>query len=382
MKLIAETFFLSILFFNTSFSQKNIISKSKSFYSKQLMDPDAVYFTRENFNIKADGSMDVSDILQQALYDLKTTHNFGILFLPEGKYLISKTIYVPQAIRVIGYGTNRPLIVLKKNSPGFQQPDSADKGKAKYMFWFIHSVPKPGEPVRDAGAGTFYSAMSNVDLQIEDGNPYAVALRTHYAQHSFIAHVDVHVNNGLAGMFDVGNEMEDVRFFGGDYGIYTTKPSPGWQFMMTDTYFEGQRKVAIKTQEAGLTIVRLQAKHVPSVIEINPNYIEHLFMEDCRFEDVQQQAILISLPTNAGNQISLKNIDCSNVPVLINYRDSTNKIGGKGSIYKVKAFMQGLQMDSLNADPVVKTIADIETLKTLPASAKRYSRFSINGYMG
>ncbi len=69
--------------------------------------------------------------------------------------------------------------------------------------------------------------MSNVDLQIEDGNPFAVALRTHYAQHSFIEHVDIHIGNGLAGMFDVGNEMEDVRFFGGEYGIYTTKPSPG-----------------------------------------------------------------------------------------------------------------------------------------------------------
>jgi hypothetical protein len=242
--------------------------------------------------------------------------------LPEGKYLISKTIYVPQAIRIIGYGTNRLLIVLKKNSPGFQQQDSADKGKAKYMFWFIHSVPKPGEPVRDAGAGTFYSAMSNVDLEIEDGNPYAVALRAHYAQHSFIAHVDIHIKNGLAGMFDVGNEMEDVRFFGGEYGIYTTKPSPGWQFMMTDTYFEGQRKAAIRSQEAGLTIVRMQARSLPSVIDISPNYIEKLFMEDCQFEDVQQQAILVSLPNNAGNQISLKNIECSNVPVLINYRDS------------------------------------------------------------
>ena len=311
MKPITVTLTLLILFYHNSFSQiqKVPYPKSKSFYTKQLMDSDAVYFTPENFHIKADGSMDVSDILQQALYDLKTTHNFGILFLPEGKYLISKTIYVPQAIRIIGYGPHRPLIVLKKKSPGFQQPDSSDKGKAKYMFWFIHSVPKPGQKPGDAGAGTFYSAMSNVGLEIEDGNPYAVALRTHYAQHSFIAHVDIHINNGLAGMFDVGNEMEDVKFFGGDYGIYTTKPSPGWQFMMADTYFEGQRKAAIKTQEAGLTIVRMQAKNVPSVIEINPNYIEKLFMEDCRFEVVTQQAILVSLPNNAGNQISLKNID-------------------------------------------------------------------------
>lgn len=373
MKIIVLTF-LSIILFYPDYAQKHSSSsyhRSKSFYTKQLMDSDAVYFTPENFNIKADGSTDVADALQKALYDLKTTHNFGILFLPEGRYLISKTIYVPQAIRIIGYGTNRPVIVLKKNSPGFQQPDPADKGKAKYMFWFIHSVPKPGDPVRDAGAGTFYSAMSNVDLEIEDGNRYAVALRTHYAQHSFIAHVDVHINNGLAGMFDVGNEMEDVRFFGGEYGIYTTKPSPGWQFMITDAYFEGQRKAAIKTQEAGLTIVRLQAKHVPSVIEINQNYIEKLFMEDCRFEDVQQQAILVSAPDNAGNQISLKNIDCSHVPVLLGYRESANKVEGKGTTYKVKVFMQGLQMDSLHADPITKSITAIEALKTLPAPVQK-----------
>ena len=42
------------------------------------MDSNAVYFAPENFNIKADGSMDVSYALQQALYDLKTTHNFEI----------------------------------------------------------------------------------------------------------------------------------------------------------------------------------------------------------------------------------------------------------------------------------------------------------------
>jgi sugar lactone lactonase YvrE len=170
-------------------------------------------------------------------------------------------------------------------------------------------------------------------------------------------------------MFDVGNEMEDVRFFGGEYGIYTTKPSPGWQFMMTDTYFEGQRKAAIKTQQAGLTVVRLQAKDVPAVVEIDSNYVEKLFMEDCRFVNVKKHALLVSLQNNAGNQISLKNIDCQNVPVFVSYRDGSSNVAGKGKIYKVNKFMQGLQMDSLNADPVVKTIADMESLQKMPAPA-------------
>ncbi|MDB5135341.1 MAG: gluconolaconase [Mucilaginibacter sp.] len=342
------------------------IGQSKSFYQKRLNDPDAMYFTPG----KIDGAVDMSDTLQHAINQLKTTHNFGILFIPEGAYLISKTIYVPQGIRLIGYGTKRPVIILGKNSPGFQMADSTDKGKAKYMFWFTSSLPQPGKKINDAGAGTFYSAMSNIDLKIDDGNPFAVALRTHYAQHSFIAHVDIQIGKGKAGMFDVGNFMEDVRFFGGEYGIYTTKPSPGWQFVMLDTYFEGQRKAAIRTREAGLTIVRLSAKNVPSVIDIEPNYTEKLFMEDCRFDNITGPAINITVADNAGNQVSLRNIDCRKVPVLINYSQSGKQVVGEGVIYKVKNFMHGLQMDSLQADPAINTIKDIVTLKVMPAPAK------------
>lgn len=348
----------------------NTKENGASFYQKRLQDSDAVYFTPDKYQVKADGSADVSDALQQAITDLKTTHNFGILFIPEGTYLISKTIYVPQAIRLIGYGKKRPVIILAKNSPGFQSPDSTDKGKAKYMFWFTSSLPKPGKKINDAGAGTFYSAMSNINLQIEDGNPYAVALRTHYAQHSFISHVDINIGNGKAGMFDVGNEMHDVRFFGGDYGIYTTKPSPGWQFMTIDTYFEGQRKAAIQTREAGLTMVRMRVKNDPAVIDIEPNYDEKLFMEDCRFENISGPAIKVSLENNAGNFVSLRNIVCRNVPTLVTYKESSNKVSGNGNIYRVKNYLHGLQMDSLHADPVVKAIQDIEPLKAMPALTK------------
>ena len=38
---------------------------------------------------------------------------------------------------------------------------------------------------RDASPGTFYSAMSNIDLEIGEGNPGAVGLRARYAQHCY-----------------------------------------------------------------------------------------------------------------------------------------------------------------------------------------------------
>ncbi|MCW3118680.1 MAG: gluconolaconase [Chitinophagaceae bacterium] len=347
--------------------KKNHKEESISFYQKRLEDPDALYFTHDKYNIKADGSADVSVVLQEAINEVKIKHNFGILFIPEGTYRISHTIYVPQGIRVIGYGSKRPVIVLAKNSPGYQVADSTDKGVAKYMFWFVNGMKTAGKPVYDAGASTFYSALSNVNLKIEDGNPFAVALRTHYAQHSFIAHVDIYAGHGKAGMFDVGNEMEDVKFFGGDYGIYTTKPSPGWQFMTTDTYFEGQRKAAIRTREAGLTIVRMRVKNVPAVIDMMPEFHERLFMEDCHFENVSGAAITIGLEDNAKNQVSLRNIDCKNVPLLVSYLQSGKQTKGAGSIYKVKNYMHGLQMDSLQAEPLIHTIEEIESLPDFPA---------------
>ena len=380
---------------------------STSIFTSRPDDPTATYFVPGKFPITADGRTDVSDALQAAIRDIKVNHNFGILFIPEGKYLITKTIYIPTAIRLIGYGRTRPVFILGKSSPGFQSADPADKGQAKYMFWFTSSLPTPTTPsVPDAGASTFYSAMSNIDIRIEEGNPAAVALRTHFAQHSYISHVDISIGNGKAGLFDVGNEMEDVRFFGGDYGIYTTKPSPGWPFMMVDTWFEGQRKAAIRTREAGLTIVRMTAHNVPTVIDIDSNYHEKLFMEDCRFDGVSGPAIRISNEENSLVQINLRNIVCRNVPVLTISRvgsqqvPAINPVGGtsptgstsasgsinpiaSGSInpivrgtvvtspiYNVRSFTAGLQMDSWSADPKYSTTKDLQPLTSFPAAPR------------
>lgn len=336
-----------------------------SFYTQKPNDPEAVYFIPENFGVKGKDA-DVSNALQTIINQVKREKNFGIIYIPEGTYRISKTIYVPQAIRLIGYGARRPEIILTKNSPGYQEEIPSDKGKANYMFWFTGRIVENDGRVQDAGAGTFYSALSNIDLRIEDGNPHAVALRTHYAQHSFISHVDVHVGKGKAGLFDVGNEMDDVRFFGGDYGIYTTKTSPSWQMMMVDTYFEGQRKAAIRTQQVGLTIVRLQAKNVPIVVEVDSSYFEKLYMEDCLFENVKLAAVSFTNEYNAENQISLRNIYCRDVPNLIFYRNRGAYASGKEKIYQVKNYTHGLHQDDLQALPEMRTTVDIVPVAVFP----------------
>jgi hypothetical protein len=364
-------FIKKIVFFNCLFLFSLTIiyaqfKPGKSVYTQRIADAEAIYFTPENFPIKTDGKTDISDQLQWAIYQLKREKNFGIVFIPEGNYLISKTIYVPPAIRLIGYGKKRPLIILKKNAPGFQQENQSDKGKAAYLFWFTSSMVDSTGIVHDAGAGTFYSAFSNIDLKIDEGNPAAVALRTHFAQHSFIAHCNIDIGNGKSGIFDVGNMIEDVQFFGGDYGIYTTKASPGWQIMMLDTYFEGQRKTAIKTQQAGFAIVRMQVKNDPAVIQVDSNYWEKLMLQDCWFENIKGPAITVSNEGNANMQLNIRNLACHGVPLLIRYpqNDSSTKISSP--IYNVKKFVYGLQLEDVDRGAVFNTNYDVAVLSKMP----------------
>lgn len=331
----------------------------RSIYTTKPDDPEGCYFTPENYGIRTDGKADVSEALQAAINSLKKDKNFGILYIPEGKYRISRTIYIPGAIRLIGYGASRPEFILSKNSPGFQEEPSSDKGKAKYMFWFTGGIVEDESRVGDAGAGTFYSAISNVNITIEDGNPYAVALRAHFAQHSFISHVAVNVGKGKAGLFDAGNFIDNVAFYGGDYGIYTTKASPGWQIMMVDSYFEGQRKSALKTQESGLAMVNIQARNVPMVIDIQPNFWDKLFIEDGYFENVRGPLINIALENNPNNQINFRNVNCKNAPTVARFITSGRTIEAPAKTYEIKSFVHGLEMSSMDAEPQFVTDIDM-----------------------
>jgi hypothetical protein len=323
-----------------------------SVYTQKPNDPEAFYFTPENYNIRADGRMDVSDQLQAAIDQVKIEKAFGILFIPEGKYLISKTIHVPSAIRLIGYGKNRPEIILGRNSPGFQMEQNS-------MIWFTGGLVQPGRAPQEAGAGTFYSALSNINLRIERGNPQAVAIRSRYAQHGFISHSNIYIGEGRAGIFQAGNEIENVRFYGGDYGITSGRSSPGWPIMLVDVFFEGQRKAAIQTREAGFAIVNMQAKNTPVAFEMEAGTIDRLHIENSYFENISQAGIIVSEENSPFSQLNLLNLYCRNVPTLVHYLKSGNKEEVRDRMYQVKDYTYGVVLEDLAAKSQYKIIRDI-----------------------
>ncbi|MGE4289859.1 MAG: glycosyl hydrolase family 28-related protein [Salinivirgaceae bacterium] len=336
----------------------SIILKAQSVYTQMPDDPEAFYFTSDNFNIAPDGKHDVSEALQFAINKLKKEKNFGILFIPEGKYLISKTIYVPKAIRIIGYGVNRPEFILGKNTAAYQNENN-------YMFWFTSNLVEEGQPPKDATAGTFYSAISNINFRIEKGNPKAIALRTHFAQHSFVSHCNFYMGDGYAAIYDLGNEIENLKFYGGEYGISTSRTSPGWPMMMIDLYFEGQRKAAVLSRNTGMTIVSMHVKDAPVAVELQQGVSDRLFMEDCLFENVKK-GIVVGVEKEAASQVNLRNIICNNVAVPVYLSPGESSIEGKGNTYRINNFVHGLLMDDMADDSGYKTVVDMEALDQVP----------------
>src|SRR5260370_5467969 len=183
---------------------------AQSYYPLRLDDPKAVYLTPENFPVHGDGTTDDTEAMQSAINKVQETTGEGIVFVPSGRYRLTATVYVWGGIRVIGFGPRRPVLMLGDNTPGYN-----DKTQEKYMVFFSGNRlgtrsagapatapnvnPAGGRPAatRDANGGTFYSAMSNVDIEIGDGNPGAGGVRGRECRYSFLPHLNFHIGSGL-----------------------------------------------------------------------------------------------------------------------------------------------------------------------------------------
>ena len=359
--LIATVFTIYSVFALASPSRAQ--STTSSYYTQRPNDAKAIYLTPDAFPVHADGSADDTDAIQQAINTVQETHNQGIVFIPSGRYRLTHTIYIWPGIRLIGYGASRPVFVIAPSTPGFQ----GDANSPQNMVFFAGGRPHGNEPPRDATPGTFYSAMSNVDIEIGDGNPGAVGIRARFAQHCYLAHIDFRIGSGLAGIHDGGNFANDVHFHGGQYGIWTRKPSPGWQLTIIDATFDGQREAAIREHEAGLTLIRPQFASVPTAIEIDPKYADELWVKDARLENISGPAFIISNELNPRTEINMENVVARGVSVFASYRESGKQLAAPASIYRVASFSHGLHYRDLGAAGNIEDVFDASPLTDLPA---------------
>jgi hypothetical protein len=351
---------------------------STSAFESAPNDPRAV-----TVKAKGDGKADDTDAIQQAIDQSTENTGGGVVFLPSGRYRISRTILIWPAVRVYGIGPTRPVLVLGNNTPGFQKGlgsmivFAGSKrgtnvrevgGREMPRVPFPPPTVVPFDPkIWDAHPSTFYSAMSNVDIEIGAGNPAATGIRCRAAQHAFLSNMDFKLGPGFAGIYYGANVVHNLRFFGGRYGIVTEKPSPAWQFTVVDATFEGQKSAAIREHEAQLTLVNVAMRNVPIGIEIDRGYGDWLWGKDVRFEHVSQAAVVISNESNIYTQIGFDNALASDTPVFARFRDSGKTVPGKGATYRVGSFTHGLTVPAMGQLGHIETNTDLATIKTLPA---------------
>jgi sugar lactone lactonase YvrE len=308
---------------------------AESFYPVRPDDPRAVDFTREAFGAHADGAGDDSDALQRAIDKVQETTGAGVLLIPEGRYRLSKTVYVWQGIRLLGYGATRPVFVLARDTPGFQE------GTGRYMVHFADNRPDPGAPIVDATEFTFFSGMSNIDFELQDGNPAAIAIRFHVAQHSELTHMNFRIGTARAAVEDIGNQASDIHVEGGEYGIVTKRTAPVWQFLLMDSSFEGQRMAGIKTQEAGFTLIRVSFSNMPVALQISPGEVEQLYGRDLRMQNIRDAAFVAGNARNPHSAVTLVNIACTDVP---HFFTGEQTINAPARHYVMDRFTQGLMI--------------------------------------
>jgi polygalacturonase len=77
-----------------------VIGSAASTYPARLDDPAAVYLTAEEFHVHADGQGDDSAALQAAIDKVQATKGEGIVLVPQGRYRISRTIYLWPGVRI------------------------------------------------------------------------------------------------------------------------------------------------------------------------------------------------------------------------------------------------------------------------------------------
>ena len=210
----------------------------QSVFTTRPDDPNAIHLSAPELGVRGDGATDDSAAIQAAIDKAGTSFSGGLVFMPSGRYRVTRTIYVWRGVRIVGYGATRPVFVLGDNTPGFQTgigvmvmftgggpvaPPTAGGGRVPFPP--PGSVP-PNDRIADANQGTFYSGMTNIDFEIGRGNPAAVAIRFHVAQHGILSHMNLEVGSGLAGLTQIGNEVQDLHFRGGRFGILTENTSP------------------------------------------------------------------------------------------------------------------------------------------------------------
>ena len=301
--------------------------RSGSYYPHRPEDHQAIYLGSPSFPAQGDGVADDTPSLQRASNALQEE----IVSIPPGTCRLRSTVYLWRGILLVGFGERRHRLVLAESTAGFQ-----DETRYTIHFCDERSRHAPdGTPDIGARNTTVFSGLSNLDIEVRPGNPGAVAVRYHVAQHCSIEHYGFFLAPEARGIEAAGNEIEGCCCYGGQVAITTHRTSAGWQWLLLDCTFSGQRRAAIVCAEAGLTALRCRFINAPCAIAVHEGFAEERYLETCTFQDVREAALLLSVSDDPRNQANLHDLYCDHVPTFLRLRDSRECLTAPATRYRI-----------------------------------------------
>ncbi|MEG2501189.1 MAG: glycosyl hydrolase family 28-related protein, partial [Oscillospiraceae bacterium] len=142
------------------------------------------------------------------------------------------------------------------------------------------------------------------------------------------------------GIDAVGNEMENLYFDGGEYGIYTGKCSPGWPFVLTDTDFANQRKASMCVHQSGITLRRVSFADAPCAVSSLDGFWDKQILVDCVLSGIKT-GFEIATENNTCTQYNMRNVLCINVPRFAYFKESATCTSHTSENFIVNNFTHG-----------------------------------------
>ena len=342
-----------------------------SVFTSRPDDPAAVTLQAPDFAVRADGTPTTAPRSRRRSTRPPRSRAAASLFVPSGRYRLTRTLYVWRGVRVIGYGATRPVLRARRQHARLPEGHRADGDvhareprpapppprAARVPFPPPGSVP-PSDDIPDAGPE--HVLPGDEQRRLRDRRR-ATRPRSRSASTSrstaYLSHMDFHVGSGLAALTEIGNEAEDLHFYGGRYGILTDNTSPFWQFTLIDSTFEGQRDAAIREHMARPDA---RPRHVPQ--RAGRHRHRPALLRSALGEGQPVRARLEAPPSSSATRATPPRRSASRTRSARTCRSSrgfaraARTRAGAGPIYRVSAFNHGLFVPGLGAMGHIDTL--------------------------
>ncbi|NBC84457.1 MAG: carbohydrate-binding protein [Bacteroidetes bacterium] len=173
----------------------------------QGVGPNSGYINVKDYGAQGDGSTDDTYAIQQAIDNNWTfcgghSNNYRTLYLPEGTYVVSNTIFWMRWLRFAGEGKDKTIIKLKDNASGYGNPGSP-KPVLRCRFTGLACSPYDGSE-----NSSFNNYIEHLTVDCGSGNSGAIGIR--YSQHNQGALRDVDIVSSSKGA--IGLDLSETEF--------------------------------------------------------------------------------------------------------------------------------------------------------------------------